>query len=141
VDPRLILSSTEASDFKGQMFDYGGMVRKALSADVHYKRFLGITPSWDNTPRRGQHGAIWLNSPPEEYEKWFIQIREDTLRLHEGDERLIFINAWNEWAEGCHLEPDQRYGRAYLQATQRAMHARLGVRVRGALKEMEAVGD
>jgi hypothetical protein len=121
VDPRLILSSSEASEFKGRIFDYGGMVRKALSAKVHYKRFLGITPSWDNTPRRGQHGAIWLNSPPEEYEKWLIRIREDTMRLHEGHERLIFINAWNEWAEGCHLEPDQRYGRAFLQATQRAL--------------------
>ena len=88
------------------------------------------------------HGrAFDYTHSPEEYEKWFIQIRQDTLRLHEGDERLIFINAWNEWAEGCHLEPDQRYGRAYLQATQRAMDARLGVRVKGALKEMEAVGD
>jgi GT2 family glycosyltransferase/SAM-dependent methyltransferase len=141
VDPRLILSPTEASEFAGQMFDYGGMVRKALSADVHYKRFLGITPAWDNTPRRRQHGVMWLNSPPEEYERWFVQIRTDTLRLHEGDERLIFINAWNEWGEGCHLEPDQRYGRAYLQATQRAMEAKLGVRVQGTLEAMKASAD
>jgi glycosyltransferase involved in cell wall biosynthesis len=139
VDPRLILSSSEASEFKGRIFDYGGMVRKALSAKAHYKRFLGITPSWDNTPRRGQHGAIWLNSPPEEYEKWFIRIREETMRLHEGHERLIFINAWNEWAEGCHLEPDQRYGRAYLQATRRALQPEPSVR--GSLAEMEAVAD
>jgi lipopolysaccharide biosynthesis protein len=64
---------------------------------------------------------MWLNSSPEEYEKWLIQTVNATVRLYHGDERLIFINAWNEWGEGCHLEPDQRYGRAYLQATRRAL--------------------
>ena len=40
-------------------------------------------------------------------------------RVH--DEQIVFINAWNEWGEGCHLEPDVRHGRAFLEATRAAL--------------------
>jgi hypothetical protein len=59
-------------------------------------------------------------STPELYETW---LRQTVARLRGSDERdpLIFINAWNEWAEGAHLEPCQRWGSAYLEATKRAL--------------------
>jgi lipopolysaccharide biosynthesis protein len=44
-----------------------------------------------------------------------------TRARHRSEERLLFINAWNEWGEGCHLEPDQRYGRQYLEALRSAI--------------------
>jgi GT2 family glycosyltransferase len=123
LDPVLVFNGTDPSAFKGKMFDYRGLAQQALNAEVHYKHFLGVTPSWDNTPRTGQRGYIWLNSLPEEYESWFVRALRNTVRLHRGEERVIFINAWNEWGEGCHLEPDQRYERALLQATRRALGA------------------
>jgi GT2 family glycosyltransferase/2-polyprenyl-3-methyl-5-hydroxy-6-metoxy-1,4-benzoquinol methylase len=123
LDPVLAFDGTDLSAFKGKMFDYRGLVRQSLRFEGHYKRFWGVTPSWDNTPRRGNSASIWLNNSPMAYEDWLAQAVRNTLLRHRGEERLIFINAWNEWGEGCHLEPDQYHGRAFLEATRRAAGA------------------
>jgi lipopolysaccharide biosynthesis protein len=61
-----------------------------------------------------------LNGTPENYEYWLHRAITATQQDFPGQERLVFVNAWNEWAEGCHLEPDARYGHAFLEATRRA---------------------
>ena len=77
-----------------------------------------IFVGWDNTPRRGKNGIMIINSDPETFELGLLDIVRSVLdKPH--DERLIFINAWNEWAEGNHLEPDLRYGVEYLEAVKR----------------------
>ncbi len=87
-----------------------------------YKRFRSIVPSWDNSSRRRKGGAgVFINATPERYGSWLERTLERTCEEFEGDERLVFINAWNEWGEGCHLEPDVRHGRAYLEATRDAL--------------------
>ena len=50
---------------------------------------------------------------------------EETRRQNFGEERIVFINAWNEWGEGAHLEPDQRFGHAWLEAVKNAADADL----------------
>jgi lipopolysaccharide biosynthesis protein len=100
---------------------YGRVAELMLSRDLPpYKRFPCVTPGWDNSPRR-KHGAIILRgSTPELYRRWLqaILARFEPYGLGED---LVFINAWNEWGEGNHLEPDMRWGRAYLEATRRAL--------------------
>lgn len=87
-----------------------------------YRRFRGLVPSWDNAARRRKGGATLLvDASPARYEDWLRQTVALTLAEQSGDERLVFINAWNEWGEGCHLEPDQRHGTAYLEATRRVL--------------------
>jgi hypothetical protein len=88
-----------------------------------YKRFRGAFPSWDNSPRRPtiKGSTIVHGSTPEKFEVFVEKIIYDTYRLHKGDERLVFINAWNEWAEGCHIEPDGRFGLGYLEAVREAL--------------------
>ena len=71
---------------------------------------------WDNTARRPHGATIFSGSTPEAYERWLRQAVESVGDVRE-EENYLFIVAWNEWAEGNHLEPDQRYGRAYLEAT------------------------
>lgn len=101
--------------------------RKAAARCVRYetpeyKLFRGVNPAWDNTPRRPHDGAILVNSSPSAYKAWLDAAAADAKnRFDDPDERLIFINAWNEWAEGAHLEPDKKYGYAWLEATRRAM--------------------
>lgn len=86
-----------------------------------YKWFRCVTPSWDNTARRLEGAHIFLGSTPESYQDWLKQAIEFTLTWLNGDERIVFVNAWNEWAEGNHLEPDQKFGRSYLEATSQTL--------------------
>lgn len=73
-------------------------------------------PTWDNTPRRAHGDAIIVQgASPEGFERWLRALVE---RLRPADPELVFINAWNEWAEGCHLEPDDRWGHQWLERCQ-----------------------
>ena len=69
---------------------------------------------WDNTPRRGSDGIVMINATAEEFGAALRSVIDDMALSAEGD-NLLFLNAWNEWAEGNHLEPDQRFGRGYLE--------------------------
>ncbi|UKK47604.1 glycoside hydrolase family 99-like domain-containing protein [Prevotella sp. E9-3] len=86
-----------------------------------YKEFPGITPSWDNSPRR-INKPFWaiIENTPELYGQWLKHILKSFVP-YSREENLIFINAWNEWAEGNHLEPDQKWGRAYLNETRKVI--------------------
>ena len=93
-----------------------------LKPPVPYMRFRCATPGWDNSPRRQRDAIIFHDSSPELYEEWLKELVLDTLAHRQGDERIIFVNAWNEWAEGNHLEPDLRFGHALLEALARELH-------------------
>ena len=111
--------------FKGTIYDYTELRRAALeqliTASSTGKTYAAVMPSWDNTARRASDAVIWANSSPEAYYEWLSATVEQVQKKEESDERLIFINAWNEWAEGCHLEPDEKYGHAWLNATALAL--------------------
>lgn len=109
-------------DFKGNVFDYAQFRDFALSKEKpDYTLFRGVVPSWDCTPRR-KTPDIFANSSPALYQKWLSSMCEYTIKNNKKNERLVFINAWNEWGEGAYLEPDMRYGYANLNATERAIN-------------------
>ena len=104
--------------FKCDVYDWKTMVMRSEHYTMpDYKLFRGVCPSWDNTPRRKNESTIFINNHPDDFRKWVYNASVDTCKRFENPyERLVFINAWNEWAEGAYLEPDERYGYAYLQS-------------------------
>lgn len=105
-------------DFNGIVYDWTVLPdRSDAYVNPGYTLYRGVTPSWDNTARKKNNGVIFKNNTPKLFEKWLTNAFVDTrTRLRDPDQQIVFINAWNEWAEGCHLEPDQRFGYAWLEA-------------------------
>ena len=105
------------------------MSRAARSVPA-MKHSAASRPRWDNCARRKREAFILHNSTPAEYGRW---LRQGDYRGSRPPEqhRVVFINAWNESAEGNHLEPDLKWGRAYLEETLRANE---GIRLGGGVR-------
>lgn len=83
------------------------------------KNYYGCFVGWDNTARRGRNASgIFENSTPGNFYKYLSIQYKKSIEL---DNEFLFINAWNEWAEGAYLEPDERYGYGYLKAVKRVV--------------------
>jgi lipopolysaccharide biosynthesis protein len=108
--------------FYGAVRRYEDLARSTI-ADYQTEGhvFPGVVPSWDNEARRPQRGVCFSGSTPAIYGLWLRAACATALRKFSGDERLVFINAWNEWAEGAYLEPDRHFGHAYLAETRRVL--------------------
>lgn len=111
--------------FKGNVMQYAATAQSYLDrtyGDSHV--FKTVFPSWDNTARTKERALVVLNGTPGNYEYWLSSTIDHVNQAGKGD-NLVFINAWNEWAEGCHLEPDRWFGHDFLQAT---LNAKKGLR-------------
>ncbi len=98
-----------------KIYDYTIAVGRMRAQRREYPTHPCVMVSWDNTSRRGDDGIVFINATPEAFGKGL----EAVVQSVEGapaEERLVFVNAWNEWAEGNHLEPDLRYGLEWLRA-------------------------
>lgn len=109
-------------EFEGQIIDYEDIVinKKYYKYDEK-KLYRAVSPMWDNSARRYHKGLIAEKSSPRLYKTWLKDIIKYTKNRKDLDDSMIFINAWNEWGEGAYLEPDRKYGYAYLNATKEAI--------------------
>lgn len=109
-------------NFYGKVYDYKEFVENKKYFNINnFKRYRAITPMWDNTARKINKGVILDGATPELYKKWLKDIIEETQNNESLDDNIIFINAWNEWAEGAYLEPDLKWKYGYLEATRDAI--------------------
>ncbi len=109
--------------YQGRVYDYGELASHMSKnrASTDYLLFKTIMPSWDNTARKSDSSTVFLNASPARFQSWLSESIQYTLDTFSPPERFVFINAWNEWAEGTHLEPDRRYGYAHLQSIANAL--------------------
>lgn len=109
-------------DFRGQILDYKDIVENKKYFEYKTdKLYRAIMPMWDNTARRNNKGMIFQGATPDLYKTWLKDIIKESKEDGTLDDNILFVNAWNEWAEGTYLEPDRKYGYAYLQATKEAV--------------------
>lgn len=103
--------------FSGELklYDYDAAWRAMFEARPAFPHIPSVFVGWDNTPRRGRKGIIIENSTPECFAEALREVLPP-IGGSGGAEPIVFINAWNEWAEGNYLEPDMKYGRGYLEA-------------------------
>ncbi len=100
-----------------RILDYRlGLRGRAATPAPPWKRFPSVMAGWDNTARRpyARHHLRGLHARGL---RALARLAADSVSTVRPEENYLFIVAWNEWAEGNHLEPDQRYGRAFLDAT------------------------
>jgi lipopolysaccharide biosynthesis protein len=90
-------------------------LNKKLIDCYDFPNYKCVTPSWDNDARKKGKGFIFQNSSPDLYAQWLSEVIEQEQKNKR--EPLVFVNAWNEWAEGAILEPSTHLGHAVLNRT------------------------
>lgn len=102
------------------IYDYDEIWKRIIQRDNKDNIFPGAFPAWDNTPRRGENANVFYKATAEKFKYYFsAQIRKSE---YVRKAKYIFINAWNEWAEGAHLEPDQINGYGYLEGIRESLN-------------------
>jgi lipopolysaccharide biosynthesis protein len=110
-------------NFSGHILEYDQLIRAAERvAPAPHRLFRTVAPSWDNHARKPGSGTTFAFSTPGKYARWLAMVCRQVAADPDPNCRLVFINAWNEWAEGAHLEPDRHHGFAYLNATARVLN-------------------
>ncbi|PWB62398.1 MAG: hypothetical protein C3F14_09970 [Deltaproteobacteria bacterium] len=108
--------------FDGVVSDYREIARHYATKPLPgFRRFRCAMPRWDNTPRQQDRPYVFANASPGAFQAWLETLVEQALDQGSGDEKIVFVNAWNEWAEGAHIEPDARFGHGFLEAVRNAL--------------------
>jgi glycosyltransferase involved in cell wall biosynthesis len=109
-------------DFAGDIRSYRSYVGQMLLAlRTEHTMFRSVMPGWDETARSVQSPQVFIGANAETFGFWTERAIEQTRLRFTGDERLLFVRAWNEWDAACHLEPDARHGRQHLEALHAAV--------------------
>lgn len=120
ISSRLLRLKTKKTKTNINFQSYDAYCENIIKRKVKSPKMVpGLFVDWDNTARKGKNSTVFLGSTPKKFEKYLIKLIEKTKKEYKKD--FIFLNAWNEWAEGCYLEPDKKNGYKYLEAVENAL--------------------
>ncbi len=113
-----------------RLFGWPGGVHYYRDAVLFFKSEQGlaqgcypsVVPGWDNTPRAGKKGIVLQGSTPELFAEHARDILA-SVKDRPAEDRIVFVKSWNEWAEGNYLEPNRKFGHAYIEALRAAVDA------------------
>jgi len=113
---------SSVTQYNATVFHMDEILNKMIyRAPVSYPRIKCVCPSWDNSPRRGSKSPkLVYGATPAAFNHFVQSAIKETLSYRttsafSSAQEFLFINAWNEWGEGAHLEPDEKYGYAWLE--------------------------
>ena len=99
-----------------RVYSHPDVVRRMLEKpEVSWRRIPCVNPRWDNSARRPQEATLFTESSPTLYKNALATVSQREVKRN-PDSPMVFVNAWNEWAEGAMLEPCAKWGKQYLEA-------------------------
>ncbi len=120
IDPFVFLEKSGGNDGPA-IYDYDDIWQRILNQTPESSKVIpGAFVDWDNTPRKERRGFVINGASPEKFEKYLRAQIDRAEDIYDKD--MIFLFAWNEWAEGGYMEPDERFGYGYLEAVKKALH-------------------
>ena len=78
-----------------------------------------LLPNWDNSPRSKEKGFLFTNSSPENFSKE-VEKAVAFANSNLDKNKFVIIKSWNEWAEGNHVEPCQKWGDKFLKVIKKS---------------------
>ncbi|MBC7388155.1 MAG: glycoside hydrolase family 99-like domain-containing protein [Opitutaceae bacterium] len=101
-----------------KVYEYHKLVESALSMQYGPQEYPVAIPNWDHSPRSGKRALVFQNSNPTLFGK-MLEFCVNAVQNRKDQNKIVFLKAWNEWAEGNYLEPEKKFGRAYLEEIKR----------------------
>lgn len=109
---------------KIEIYNYDRIIRKSISIAENFNSdkdiFLGSFTGWDSTPRHKENGYIIDGYTKEAFTYYIKELQRIVSERGLGE--FVFLNAWNEWAEGMYLEPDKHLKHQRLDAIKEALN-------------------
>jgi glycosyltransferase involved in cell wall biosynthesis len=128
--------------FSGSVYRYSDVAKRSLArSETRFPLIRSVFPAWDNDARRQGNGSVYQGSTPLSYEHWLREVAQYAIHNPVWNRSIVFVNAWNDWAAAAYLEPDLRYGSAYLNATARALTSLPGAKDPTGAMSVLLIGD